>query len=257
MGCANCSDCPPTPAPVMPRCDVTLPDGTYSNATVVVEDGCIVGVQAGALPVYTPDICCPDGSGGGGGEGLDGPPGPPGENATIAIGTVSTVAFGQPATVTNSGTNTNAILDFEIPRGEPGEDSPDADGLTIDVADIEFENGLLKGVPAQWPPIMLVNATPVSTPGVTLTAVKDPATGIVTIALDMSAFVTDLTDGFQEALDNVNTIMRAMETQIVSLQEAVLACCPSATLDLNGDGTDDPVPPGVPGSIPPPPIPPN
>lgn len=48
--------------------------------------------------------------------------GPPGEAATIAVGTVDTVAPGDPATVTNSGDSTSAVFDFEIPQGNPGND---------------------------------------------------------------------------------------------------------------------------------------
>jgi len=51
--------------------------------------------------------------------GADGEQGPPGP-ATIAIGTVTTVAAGEDATVTNSGTTEDVILDFEIPEGEQG-----------------------------------------------------------------------------------------------------------------------------------------
>lgn len=44
-----------------------------------------------------------------------------GETATIEIGTVSIVAAGQPATVVNSGNETAAVFDFEIPQGPAGE----------------------------------------------------------------------------------------------------------------------------------------
>jgi hypothetical protein len=56
-----------------------------------------------------------------GAPGSDGADGSDGAAATITIGTVTTVAPGQPATVTNSGTSAAAVLDFEIPEGEPGE----------------------------------------------------------------------------------------------------------------------------------------
>lgn len=46
-----------------------------------------------------------------------GTPGVTGERGTIEIGTVTTVAPDQPATVENIGTVSDAILDFEIPRG--------------------------------------------------------------------------------------------------------------------------------------------
>ena len=47
------------------------------------------------------------------------PTGPCG-SATITIGTTTTGAPGTPASVTNSGTSTNAILNFTIPAGIEG-----------------------------------------------------------------------------------------------------------------------------------------
>lgn len=44
-----------------------------------------------------------------------------GESAAIEIGTITTVEYTEPAEVTNSGTPLNAVFDFKIPRGEPGE----------------------------------------------------------------------------------------------------------------------------------------
>jgi hypothetical protein len=40
---------------------------------------------------------------------------------TIVAGTVTTVSYADPAAVINSGTSSDAVLDFEIPRGIPGE----------------------------------------------------------------------------------------------------------------------------------------
>ncbi len=56
-----------------------------------------------------------------GATGATGPQGPAGEAATITIGTTTTGAPGTNATVTNTGTPQNAILNFTIPRGDPGE----------------------------------------------------------------------------------------------------------------------------------------
>lgn len=50
----------------------------------------------------------------------NGEDGEPGDNATITIGQVSTLAPGSQATVTNVGTDTNAVLDFGIPEGLKG-----------------------------------------------------------------------------------------------------------------------------------------
>lgn len=254
MDCEPNGGCPPTPAPVMPRCDVVLLDGTYANATVVVDNGCIVDVQAGTLQVYTPDACCPTtGTGGGGGDGLDGPPGPPGTNATITPGAVTSLAAGAAPTVTNVGTPTAAILNFGIPRGADGADgSSGTVGVTDTSAGIVIDDGVIKSVPVQWPPIMLIDVNPVSTPGVTLSAVENPLNGTVLFTLDVSIFVTQLEAGFNAQLALIGQQMSALQTQIVSLQTALLVCCPTAVLDIDGDG--GPNPGGTPGVSPPPPV---
>lgn len=62
------------------------------------------------------------------------PQGPAGEDgddgaaATIAVGTVTTVNPGDPATVTNVGTSTAAVFDFEIPKGQDGTGTGDVVG---------------------------------------------------------------------------------------------------------------------------------
>lgn len=53
-------------------------------------------------------------------QGEIGPTGPAGEAATITIGTTTTGDPGTEASVVNSGTATNAILDFTIPQGPTG-----------------------------------------------------------------------------------------------------------------------------------------
>lgn len=58
--------------------------------------------------------------------GTPGPEGPPGQNGTngcnanVQVGTTTTLPAGSPATVTNTGTGCNAILNFGIPKGETG-----------------------------------------------------------------------------------------------------------------------------------------
>ena len=62
-----------------------------------------------------------------GAEGATGPQGPQGEtgatgqSANISIGTVTTLSAGSNATVVNSGTSMDAILDFGIPQGAKGD----------------------------------------------------------------------------------------------------------------------------------------
>lgn len=44
-----------------------------------------------------------------------------GPAGTVDVGTTTTLAEGNPASVTNSGTSQSAILDFAIPKGDKGD----------------------------------------------------------------------------------------------------------------------------------------
>lgn len=258
----DCATCPEPLAPVMPTCNVTLPDGTYTNATVTVENGCITAITTGLAPLYQPTNCCDSGGSGGSGiDGLDGPPGPAGAAATVAVGTVTTVAAGLPATVTNSGTSSAAVLDFQIPRGAAGADGADPSGVTNTTAGIEFTNGSLQTLPVTWPPVLTFDASVIDTAGITLTFTKDPTNGAMTATLNLATFVTDLNTSISSqvatatsaALATMDTALTWMETQIISLQKSALDAGgnPSFDLDLDGSGTTDPG--GTPGVAPPPP----
>lgn len=52
--------------------------------------------------------------------GPQGATGPTGSAATISVGTVTTVAAGTPAQITNGGTSSAAIFNFQIPQGPTG-----------------------------------------------------------------------------------------------------------------------------------------
>lgn len=52
--------------------------------------------------------------------GPEGIQGPQGEAATVDVGSTTTLPAGQSASVTNSGTENDAVLDFEIPQGDVG-----------------------------------------------------------------------------------------------------------------------------------------
>lgn len=64
--------------------------------------------------------------------GATGPQGAQGAAATIAVGAVSTTAYGNPAQVTNTGTAQDAVFNFVIPQGKPGEKTTTMGGLTLD-----------------------------------------------------------------------------------------------------------------------------
>jgi hypothetical protein len=76
-------------------------------------------VNSGTTSAAIFDFTIPEGD-----QGDPGPPGDPGAAATIAAGTATSVPFGDPPTVTNSGTPSAAIFDFEIPEGEQGDPGP-------------------------------------------------------------------------------------------------------------------------------------
>ena len=59
-----------------------------------------------------------------GSDGASGPQGDPGQAATIQVGQVTTGEPGSEAQVTNSGSESAAVFDFVIPRGEPGAAGP-------------------------------------------------------------------------------------------------------------------------------------
>lgn len=106
--------------------------------------------------------------------GTPGDPGADGQAATVQIGEVTTLDPGQPATVTNTGTPTDAILNFGIPRGEDGkgEDNnapaiiSNAEGATIQLTDSSdralqgltvYGKSTQDGVPAPDNPITITN----------------------------------------------------------------------------------------------------
>lgn len=66
-----------------------------------------------------------------GDKGDTGDTGSRGAGATVTIGSVTTTAYGGNASVTNSGTETDAVLDFVIPQGAPGETVTDMENLTL------------------------------------------------------------------------------------------------------------------------------
>lgn len=69
--------------------------------------------------------------GGTGATGAQGAKGDTGDAATIQVGSVTTVPYGQTANVVNSGTEQAAIFDFTIPQGRPGQQTTEMDDLLL------------------------------------------------------------------------------------------------------------------------------
>ena len=78
-----------------------------------------------------------------GARGADGIQGPRGPAATITIGTTTTGPAGSAASVENVGTETEAVFDFTIPKGQDGEGASVqvAGGSTIEVTETPVEGG--------------------------------------------------------------------------------------------------------------------
>lgn len=97
-------------------------------ATMTISGGNLTGTytdgtswNAGAVPPGPAGPQGPKGDAGAKGDkGDPGSAGTPGPAATVAIGTVTTLAAGAQATVTNRGTSSAAVLDFGIPKGADG-----------------------------------------------------------------------------------------------------------------------------------------
>ena len=117
----------PNPDPV----NIKGPTGPQGEQGIQGETG-PQGIQGPAGPQGEP-----------GTPGEPGQPGADGQAATIQVGEITTLEPGQPATVTNTGTSTDAILNFGLPRGEDGkvEDNnapaiiSSAEGTTIQLTD--------------------------------------------------------------------------------------------------------------------------
>lgn len=157
--------CAPTPAPVMPRCNVVLIDGTYTDATVVVEGGCIISVTQGVAPLYQPSNCCAGGAGPPGPAGLDGANGAPG-------------AAGPAGPAGAAG-----------PTGPTGPAGTSPTGVTNTTAGFGVVNGAIQALPSNWPPIMTVPNATVDTAGITLATAKNAATGELDLNLSFAAWL--------------------------------------------------------------------
>lgn len=66
-----------------------------------------------------------------GADGKDGKDGADGTSATVAVGTTTTLPAGSSATVTNTGTSSEAVFNFGIPKGDKGDKGDAGAGLVI------------------------------------------------------------------------------------------------------------------------------
>lgn len=78
--------------------------------------------------------------------GANGSNGVDGKSATLTIGTITTVNNDQPATVVNTGTVLNAVLDISLPKGKDGDaGAPGVQTQAIDVLSSDSKNQIKLG----------------------------------------------------------------------------------------------------------------
>ena len=120
----------------------TGPQGAAGNAATIAA-GSATGLAAGASPTVTNsgtssaatfDFGIPAGA-----TGATGATGPAGAAATIAVGTVTTLAAGSSATVTNSGSSSAATFDFGLPQGAAGTGDVTGPSSSTDNAVVRFD----------------------------------------------------------------------------------------------------------------------
>ena len=115
---------PPGPpgTPGTPGAAATADAGT---TTTLAPGSPATVVNSGSTSAAVFDFGIPEGVKGD--QGDPGAPGTPGAAATIAAGTATSVPYGNPPAVTNSGTPSAAIFDFDIPEGQQGPPGPGQD----------------------------------------------------------------------------------------------------------------------------------
>ena len=137
--------------------------------------------------------------------------------------------------MTNIGTETNAVLNFGLPAGTPGAAAPNIIGVTLNDAGWRFENGLVKELPFQWPPIVQVTSTS-DYPVVNIQPVKDD-NGVVTLnLLGMDAFrllLETTMDAKDADLNNqIMLLIQDLQTQITNLKQCLEDNCDCADCNV-------------------------
>lgn len=195
-----------------------------------------------------------------GATGAPGAPGSPGAAATVSVGTTTTGQPGTNASVTNSGTQSAAVLNFTIPKGDKGDNGNPGSAATIAVGTVTtlqpnqsayvtnvgtssaavFDIGIPKGEQGQAG----------SGSGDMLAADYDPngtvqnAGGIVAyVASEIPTKTSDLTN---DGADNTSTYVEADELAAVAtsgsyndlLNKPTIPTVNNATLTIQKNGAD-------------------
>ena len=118
---------------------------------------------------------------------------------------MTSLPAGSAPTVTNVGTPNAAILNIGIPRGADGEDGAPPGGASSTDGGIILADGAIKSpLPAAWPPVLDVIAGAPVGAGVTWSFTKNPANGLISAALDVSALITTFNNQITALTDEID-----------------------------------------------------
>ena len=259
----NCGCCPPPPP--MPTCCFQGPPGVTGavGATGATgATGMAATVQVGTTTTGAPgtnasvtnagtesnamlNFVIPAGATGA--NGADGATGADGTAATVQVGTTTTGAPGTNASVTNTGTESNAVLNFVIPAGATGASAAESRPSVLAVQDTT-EQALTENTPVSFAVNLLQSGTDlthaagsnqitVETPGIyqaAFTAEVSPtetATLPLTISLSLEQGTTIL-----ETSSTTMTTAEQSNTLAWNIPFTVTAA--PEVLQILSDGTD-------------------
>lgn len=139
-------------------------------------------------------------------KGDTGATGAQGNAGEITVGSVTTGSYGTPAAVVNSGTATNAVLDFTIPQGAPGASVTDASPLVAETITTSI---------AEYPTY---------TAGETIATILGKIAKFLSDIRTNGLFKSNLVNGFTQTTANVNALDAAagktLNDSISSLNDA-------------------------------------
>ena len=259
----NCGCCPPPPP--MPTCCFQGPPGVTGavGATGATgATGMAATVQVGTTTTGAPgtnasvtntgtesnavlNFVIPAGATGA--TGANGATGADGTAATIQVGTTTTGAPGTEASVTNTGTESNAVLNFVIPAGATGASAAESRPSVLAVQDTT-EQALTENTPVSFAVNLLQSGTDlthaagsnqitVETPGIyqaAFTAEVSP-TGTATLPLTISL---SLEQGTTILETSSTTMTTAEQSNTLAWNIPFTVTAAPEVLQILSDGTD-------------------
>ena len=259
----NCGCCPPPPP--MPTCCFQGPPGVTGavGATGATgATGMAATVQVGTTTTGAPgtnasvtntgtesnavlNFVIPAGATGA--NGADGATGADGTAATVQVGTTTTGAPGTNASVTNAGTESNAVLNFVIPAGATGASAAESRPSVLAVQDTT-EQALTENTPVSFAVNLLQSGTDlthaagsnqitVETPGIyqaAFTAEVSP-TGTATLPLTISL---SLEQGTTILETSSTTMTTAEQSNTLAWNIPFTVTAAPEVLQILSDGTD-------------------